>query len=363
MMDEIIINDEISGRILIVGPDYKDHRGGVGAVLDTYSRYFTNFRFICTHKSISVFGRIFLFLGSLFKLTFRLILERNVRIIHIHGASYGSFYRKFIVFLIGKTFCKKIIYHIHGGEYDFFFTRSGAITKKMVRYMIENSDCIITLSESWRIFLDSCFKIHNLHIVQNIIEPQEGHNKIKRADLVRFLFLGRIGDRKGIYDLLDVIQKKRTKYMNKIELNIAGDGEYEVLQDWISKYRLSGMVKYFGWVKGDEKKELIKESDIFILPSHNEGLPVSILECMAFNKPIISTKVGGIPEVVKDHVNGILISPGNLEELENAIDFFLSNPELIEQYGNASLEIVKDYFPSSVIPKLNKIYSTLLENE
>ena len=358
--DDTKIIAEISRKVLIIGPDYKDHRGGIGAVLSVYSKYFEVFKFICTHRSASILLRIFIFFISLLKLLLKLLTDRQVRIIHIHGASYGSFYRKFIVFIICKTFRKKIIYHIHGGEYDLFIGRSGIISNKMIRYMIENSDYLIALSMSWKIFFESNFTVKEITILPNIIEPPLRKVQARTTSKIKFLFLGRIGDGKGIYDLIEVIQKRKNYYLDHMELYVGGDGESEVLSDLVRKYGLSEIVTYKGWIKGKEKNSLLNDADIFILPSYNEGLPISILEAMSYNKPVISTKVGGIPEIVKNHVNGILINPGDHRELENAIDFFITKPWFIELYGNASMEIVKDYFPQAVIPRIEKIYNLLL---
>lgn len=360
MNDDFKISVEISRKVLIIGPDYRDHRGGIGAVLSVYSKHFEVFNFICTHKSVSIVHRIFIFFISLFRLLLRLLIDRQIRIVHIHGASYGSFYRKFIVFIICKIFKKKIIYHIHGAEFDLFIRRSGIISCKMIRYMIEGCDYLIALSISWKIFFESNFTVKEITILPNIIEPPLRQVQARNTGKVKFLFLGRISDRKGIYDLIEVVQKRKDYYLDRMELYVGGDGESDVLCGLVRENGLSEIVTYKGWIKGKEKDILLNDTDIFILPSYHEGLPVSILEAMSFSKPVISTKVGGIPEIVKNHVNGILINPGDQKELENAIDFFITKPWLIELYGKASLDIVREYFPQAVIPKIEKIYNSLL---
>ena len=97
------------------------------------------------------------------------------------------------------------------------------------------------------------------------------------------------------------------------------------------------------------------------MPSYNEGLPIAILEAMSYSHPIISTPVGGIPEVVKDHQNGILVEPGNLEQIKEALLFFIEHPEVIRSYGKKSYEIVQPYFPENVFLQLKEIYCDLLE--
>jgi glycosyltransferase involved in cell wall biosynthesis len=84
---------------------------------------------------------------------------------------------------------------------------------------------------------------------------------------------------------------------------------------------------------------------------------------MSYGQAIISTNVGGIPEIVIPNKNGILIEPGNLVEIESAIDFFIDHPETIKEFGNESKQLVKKHLPDSVTSDLALIYKSLLKNE
>ena len=114
-----------------------------------------------------------------------------------------------------------------------------------------------------------------------------------------------------------------------------------------------------GWVGGDKKINLLNWADVFILPSFNEGLPISILEAMSYGLPIISTPVGGIPEVVKD--NGTLVTPGNDGEICSAMKKYVDNHELLMKEGEMSLKIVETYLPEYVMMQLENIYIKLLK--
>lgn len=109
-----------------------------------------------------------------------------------------------------------------------------------------------------------------------------------------------------------------------------------------------------------EKTICLNWADVYILPSYNEGLPIGILESMSYSHPIISTTVGGIPEVLFDGVNGRLIHPGNIGEIADAINTYLENPALIEKHGKESFRIVQAFFPEQVFGHLIKIYKELL---
>ena len=100
-------------------------------------------------------------------------------------------------------------------------------------------------------------------------------------------------------------------------------------------------VKFEGWVGGEKKIHLLNWADVYILPSFNEGLTISILEALSYNCPIISTPVGGIPEVVTED-NGILVEPGNTKQIAEAIHNYVEHPEIVKSHGAISGEIV-DY--------------------
>lgn len=355
---------DLSSKILTIGPDCHNHRGGVGAVIDAYSKYFEVFNFIASHKNASAGIKIYVFLVSLVKLIFTLILNRTIKTIHIHGASYGSFYRKFVVFIIVKyIFRKKVIYHIHGGGFQEFYEKSGTLTKRLVKVFLGNADLILCLSQSWKEFYEHNFKIKRLMVLPNIIDyPVEVKNTVK-TNVLTFLFLGLICDEKGIFDLMEVIIKNKERYRSRIKLYIGGNGEVQRLKDMIIKHHIEDIVEFLGWISSTEKAIVLNNTDVYILPSYTEGVPISILESMSYGKAIISTNVGGIPEIVRNNENGLLIDPGEPAQLERAIDFFLENPELTEEYGIISEQMVQKYLPHSVLKELQAIYKSVLSNE
>ena len=355
---------DITSKVLTVGTDYRNHRGGVGAVIEVYSHYYETFKFIATHKTGSSLSKSFVFLGSIFRLLYTLVSDRKIRIVHIHGASYGSFYRKFVVFLISKyVFRKKIIYHMHGGGFQVFFNKSNPLSKKLIRLLFSKSDIVICLSKSWIKYYSENFKTKKLIELANIIEYPVRMDVSANGDLLSLLFLGLICNEKGIFDLVDVIAVNQEHYRNRLVLRIGGNGEVKRLQDLIREKHIEDMVHFLGWITSDEKAKVLENSSIYILPSYHEGLPISILESMSYGKPVISTNVGGIPEIVKHRENGLLITPGNKGEIKSALDFFIENPVAIKTYGEVSEQIVQKYLPHSVVNELEVIYKSLLNNE
>ena len=211
----------------------------------------------------------------------------------------------------------------------------------------------------WESFFKEKFPEVPVFVLENVIAPPE-IIPAKKDNMLHLLYLGLITKQKGTYDLLEVIRDNYTVFQGKMLLHIAGNGETERLTDLIDCYRINDCVKYEGWVNGSRKTELLNKCDVFVLPSYNEGLPLSILEAMSYHKPIISTPVGGIPSIVDHGVNGTLVTPGNYAEIENAIRSYIDNPQLINTQGEESAKRVSAFLPENVSNRLSAIYAHFL---
>jgi glycosyltransferase involved in cell wall biosynthesis len=349
--------------VLYIGPEHKNHRGGIGAVLDVYSKHITPFKFIPTYVTKSFFKQFVTYVTAVLKLVWVCITDRQIRILHIHHASKGSFMRKSLLVLIGKIFGKKVILHIHGGGFHNFYNRS-KLLKPVIRWTLESSDAVICLSEMWKKYYSSTFKLKRLVIINNVIDaPFTSHVSPLTSETngsLKLLFLGHVTEKKGIFDLLNVLASGRNEFKHKVKVTIGGIGEVERLEKVISANQFNGDVSFAGWVDGTKKADLLNDCDVYVLPSYFEALPISILEAMSYGKPVISTYVGGIPEIVKPGFNGWLFKPGDQEALNNILKEAMENKALLRQYGNNSLSISKNYTPESVFQSLNDLYTQLL---
>ena len=355
---------EISDKVLTIGLPYIDFKGGISMVINTYSKYFEVFNFLSTYKrSLYKIVTAFYFPVFIVKFFRYLFIKRTIKIVHIHGAAGGSLFRKSVVFIIAKFFFgKKVIYHSHGSELEMFYKKSNRLIKKYIGWFFSKVDVIICLSKKWESFFRENFDVKKIVILENIIERNDNAIKaVTPENKIVFLFLGSIGYRKGIFDLLEVINENKEYFSDKISLKIAGRGEVKKLEDYLDTNKLHELVQFIGWITGEEKKKLLSGSDIYILPSYNEGLPISILEAMSFRLPIISTIVGGIPEIVKEGENGFLITPGDKANMFSKIKWFIDNKKDIAKFGENSFETVQPYYADVVIPRLQEVYISLLK--
>lgn len=354
-----LIKSEISQQALMIGVYYKhDAAGGMSSVIQYYEKYFENLQYIPSWRdknpAIKLYYAIKAYLIVLCKLSF----NQKIKIVHIHTAADSSFKRKSIFVSLAKAFNKKIILHIHGSRFKDFYDESS--NKKVIINNLQKADKLVVLSQSWKEwFFDIGINSENIIVLNNIVDYPK-IKEVNRENKVKLLFLGEIGVRKGVFDIIETIAKNRDSFKAEIILKIGGNKETEKLIQKINEYDLTDFVKFEGWVSGDKKINLLNWADIFILPSFNEGLPIAILEAMSYGKSIISSPVGGIAEIVHSGINGILVEPGNKNEIFEAINFFINNKNKIETFGNQSKKIVDPFYPKSVLNSLLSIYNDLL---
>lgn len=344
-------------NVLFIAPNYKRRKGGIASVLTEYDKALDSINFLSSaYVSNKVLNFVLLPI-ALISFCVYLILNPQIKLIHIHGSFRGSFYRKYLFYWLAKTiFRKKVLYHIHGSEYHLFYKNASPRIKKYIEKMIDGIDGLIVLSVEWKGFFRKHFNQQNIYVLNNIVEYHEPFERTIPKENMTLLFLGRIGNRKGVFDLLEAVNKVQSKRPDKLKLTVGGDGEVDKLKQLISNYNLEGIVTYVGWVKGTKKIELLKESDILILPSYNEGLPIALLEGMSYSMPIISTNVGGIPQVLESFKNGIMVSPGNIEEIEGALMYYIDHKNDIISHGKEAYSRVANFFPQPVMKSLSEIY-------
>lgn len=351
-------------KILVIGPSPSKSRGGMATVIDEINKD----KQLKQHFQIDIYesyidgGRIKVFIYSIFAFLFFYITKRNYDLYHIHVASYGSTFRKGFYVRAAKKWGKKVILHVHGAEYMVFYEKSK--NKARILSILNSADKVVALSNEWKNTFENVFNIKNCIVLENGIDMDKFKFAVNNEKMEprTFLALGRLGKRKGTYDLIDAIANIK-KQIPDIKCYLAGDGEIDKCKSLIQKKGLQDNIYVVGWVDFDMKLELLKKTSVLVLPSYNEGLPMAILEGMASGKPIISTNVGAIPEVIVNGVNGVLINPGNISELEIAMIKYATDFNYVKIAQDANLKLVNQKYSMEVMHnKLKQIYFQLVND-
>lgn len=350
-------------KILVIGPSPTRSKGGMATVIEEIEKdkkLHEQFdisvyeSYIDGNKFVRFFYSIFAFIKFYFT-------KRNYDLYHIHVASRGSTFRKGHYVDVIKKWNKKVILHVHGAQYLVFFDEISEKKQTRVIEILKKSDRVIALSQDWKDKFDQRFDLTNCCVLENGIDMERLAPAIQdpASHQNSFITLGRLGQRKGTYDLVEAIDIAR-KTVPNIKCYLAGDGDVEKVKELVKAKNLENNIEIVGWVNFDEKLKLLKSVSTVVLPSYNEGLPMSILEGMACGKAIISTTVGAIPEVVGAE-NGILVEAGDVQALSKALIECAQNLEKIKRMSESNVDKIKNQFSVGVMhDQLSKYYNSVL---
>jgi glycosyltransferase involved in cell wall biosynthesis len=125
----------------------------------------------------------------------------------------------------------------------------------------------------------------------------------------------------------------------------------------MEKFNLQNHVVFLGYLKREKLPEILGMLDIFVLPSLSESLSIVNLEAMASFLPVVSTNVGGVPEAIKENVNGVLVKPGDEYELADALIYLIQNPNIAKEMGRRGREMVENKFKKEeMLKRITSLY-------
>jgi glycosyltransferase involved in cell wall biosynthesis len=335
-------------------------RGGMRSVVEAYERdgLFKSWRFqsLWTHKDGSAIARVAIALKAYLILLW-LLATGSVSFMHVHVAMRGSFWRKSLFAATARRFDVPSIFHLHGSEMKTFYDSLSTSRRLNVKRSLERAAAVVVLSESWREFVAEIAPQSRIHVINNYVTLPHETSSASDSKEFKVLFLGVLGHRKGIYDLLEcwpaVVEK-----VPGARLLVGGNGEIDAAKDRAASLGVVGSVDFLGWIDGEQKVELLKSADAFVLPSYNEGLPMSVLEAMSWAKPVVTTRVGGIPELITDAKDGLLINAGDQDSLARTLISLGLDSTLRQRLGNAGRARVESNFSDvAILPRLEAVYT------
>ncbi|MDE5786422.1 MAG: glycosyltransferase family 4 protein [Duncaniella sp.] len=337
-------------EILFIGPRA---RGGMDEVLKAYASSIPGAAFVTSYRGGSAPRKIADFIGGYARAAWLLLTRPGIKIVHIHSASNASFRRKMYFARLARRLGRKVVIHVHGGGFrDFMATDPDGI-----RAALNSCDEVICLTEQWRDFFTSQ-GVDGVHVLPNPVDYPAEVGREEDSSKIHFLFMGTLDRAKGVHDIVGAVASLPADIRSRMVMHIGGAGQEELpLRESIAGHGLEENIVLEGWVTGADKQRLLRQCQCYVLPSYFEGQPVSILEAMAWQMPVIATRVGGIPSVVHDGVNGILITPGDTAALADAITAVVNRPDMRRDMGVRSREMAAAYSTQEVVKSLSKIYS------
>ncbi len=346
-------------RVAMLGPGSKQ-KGGIATVIKNFKENFqfqnTEILFYSTWEEGNLFSRLLITIQSIF--LFPLFINRNqIDVVHLHVAQAGSFYRKSLFLIISRLMNRPVILHMHASQFDKFYKKRGKSGKIYIKWIFEKASSVVVLSESWLKFYQTIADSHFIVMENAVPLPKVNYYNPHSKNIVSF---GRLGKRKGTYDILDLAKRIKKNYPMYTFI-VYGDGEIQAIREIIENQNIAN-VKIGGWIAGSKKNLVMEDIKLHLLPSYNEGMPMSILETMGYGIPNIASSVGGIPKVITSGKNGYLVQPGDIDSIEKYVIEVIENRDKTDKMSQESYLTIKNQFSIEVYhKKWNDLYQQTLK--
>ena len=276
----------------------------------------------------------------------------------------------FFAFVLGKISKLPAIAVFHGRTSTDIKVR---FYEKIDAFILKSFDVIVAVcDDAKKRLISKGISSEKIRVIPNAVDTSSGTEKINTSQPIYsefsispndklIVFAGRLSKEKGLTLLIQAATKV-IRHLGCVKFILVGDGpERKYLEHLIKKYDLEGYVLLPGFRR--DVHQFFSAMRFLVLPSLTEGMPVVILEAFAAGKAVIASRVGGIPEIVSHGINGLLVEPGNVEQLADAMTQMVNDDEMIRQMGINGLKMVREHYCFPVqVNNYNRLYQFVLEN-
>jgi glycosyltransferase involved in cell wall biosynthesis len=346
-------------KVVMIGTS-STTQGGVGAVISVYAAaglFNTGDPlYLATHRDGSFVQKLGI-AAAAWTRYLGMLLGGQVRLLHVHSASGPSFWRKFLFMLPSFMARHPVVLHWHGGGLVEFYGRSPRWQQRIIAWAFVRCRQVVALSEQWKLTLEAMFPGAKVVVIGNPVMLPASRQRSADAPPC-LLFLGRVIADKGIEDLLGALPAVLAQ-VPACKLIAAGVGELQHYRALAEQLGVGHAVQFTGWVEGVAKTAFFNDATVFVLPSHMEAMPMSVLEAMAHALPVVATRVGGVPQAVRAGIDGLLVEVGHREELASALIRLLGDAHLRAAMGSSGrTRICEEFSVDRVLPRVRSLWHT-----
>ncbi len=277
-------------------------------------------------------------------------------IVHIHFSEATSAKRKNIFLLLAILCHKKTILHFHAFSPETsLFGKSQLLYKKM----FQRCDVSIALSNIWK---DEMIKLgvesKKINVIYNPC-PDILFNRNIQNKQNNIIFAGTLNERKGFKDLINAFSSIAERYPDW-NIVLAGNGEIQEGEILAKKLNIEKQVRFIGWISNEKKVIEFSQASIFCLPSYAEGFPMAVLDAWAYGLPVITTPVGGLPDVLEHRENALIFNPGDINKLTENLELLITDIKLREKLAAKSFELSHTIFNlNNTAQQIDNLYLSL----
>jgi glycosyltransferase involved in cell wall biosynthesis len=353
-------------RVVMLG-DSLNQSGGIATLQNLMLKYApanVRIRHIASHDEGSGFFRMTVFIKALFTLIWTLLSQR-IDLVHVHISDGGSIVRKTTIAFIAYLFRKPVVMHANGSVFHLNYAKLAPWGQQLLRRVLQRCAVFIPVTSYWRDYYKTALGLtaQNVLVLPNPAELPDRIPDRHHAHPVKFVFCGRLGKRKGAFDCIQAFASLPPELRQRAELLMAGDGEIEQAQQLADRLDVGKQVKTLGWISREQCDRLLQEADVFILPTNNEGLPLALIEAMCYGLPVVTTPSSGISDIVTSGKNGLLVMPGEVQQIGAAMQLLIQDETLRLSLGKAARETAESLDIKSFWGRLANIYTSVLASD
>jgi len=278
------------------------------------------------------------------------LLRLKPDIMHVNSSlDPKSFWRDMVYVLIGKIARVKIVYQVHGGELPERFLGTSAIANHFLRWSLGLPAALVLLANTEKEAYSSFGQFRKLVVIPNAVQLQDYKNIMpKRFDRDELVlgYIGRLANDKGIKESIEAFDLLRNRGVKQLRFVIAGSGpEKTHLRRLVAENALEKSVTFLPPVFGKDQIDFWRQIDLFLFPTyHREGLPYTVLESIASGTPIVTTRIGGIPDVIDDGKQGLFVDAHSVEQVADAVASLVNDREKLRLMSVAARDRAREYY-------------------
>ena len=369
-----------TGTVLVITPGGLEHGGGIGRQMGYFLRSYQASQQSLSYRVVDSRGPWYIgdsplciagaviYFGCAALTLFRMRLFSSPCVAHVNITGRGSTIRKVILLIIARTLGLRYVLHIHDYNYAEYYRTRGTFLKRLIATMFRHAATVVVLgrrdleavSQSLQLRRDRITVLHNA-----VPDPLPDLDKtLSSGKPCHLLYLG--GDlsaRKGVPDLLRALASSTMK-LRRWRATLAGGGSIEEFRKFANDLGILDKLRFPGWLDEAGVSALCADADILVLPSHAEGLAMSVLEGLSHGLAVVTTPVGAHSEVIEPGVSGVLVPPGDAAALASALARLTKDENLRNRLAKGARDRFLEGFDiCRYAARLGQLHANLLASE